>query len=113
MRAGNGAFDLCAGHDAGDGAGKRKVGGERAVACWNWHQPARAVNECGHDGRGGLYRFLAGKLQVLGRAAGVELVGAECAVTDGHVLGGVVVGVLKSLANQAGRTSAGKWLEYF
>ena len=108
MGAANGALDVCAGHKLGNGAGKCKVGGEAAVTCGHWHQPARTVNECGHDGGGDLYRFLAGGFQVLGRAAGGGLVGAECAIPDGDILGGVNVGHHKILAYQAGRVSAGK-----
>ena len=44
----NGTRDADTENDVGDGAGKCKIGAETPVACGNWHQPARAVNERCH-----------------------------------------------------------------
>ena len=44
----NGTRDADTENDVGDGAGKFKIGAETPVACGNWHQPTRAVNERCH-----------------------------------------------------------------
>jgi hypothetical protein len=93
MGAGNGAIDTGTGDKLGNGASKRKVGGQRAVTCGDWHKPARAVDEGGHSGGRNLDRFRVGLLQVLGRASGGEFVGAECAKAKRDILGGVSVGI--------------------
>ena len=41
-------FDAGTKNQVGDGAGKCKIGDESPVACGNWHQPTRTVNERCH-----------------------------------------------------------------
>lgn len=93
MGAADGTFDAGAGNQLGDGAGEYKIGGEAPVACGNWHQPTRTVNERCHCRGSDLDGCRSRGFQVLGGAAGNDLLWARRAATDGDVLCGVGIGI--------------------